>query len=72
MSSNKVITQGRGESTSNVAFEVLIINCHVEFINLFTFNCLTSNIKIFVFRKKPLLQGEESGCLRMRVLSFEF
>ena len=41
-------SQGRSESTSSVAFEVLIINCEIDFINLFVFNCLTS---IFVFRK---------------------
>ena len=43
------MNQGRSESTSSVAFEVLIINCHIEFINLFIFNCLTSNINLFIF-----------------------
>ena len=41
--------QGRSESTSSVAFEVLIINCHIEFINLLIFNCLTSNLNLFIF-----------------------
>ena len=42
--------QGRSESTSSVAFEVLfIINCEIDFINLFTFNYLTSNINLFLF-----------------------
>ena len=36
-------SQERSESTSSVAFEVLIINCEIDFINLFVFNCLTSN-----------------------------
>ena len=43
------LVQGRSESTSSVAFEVLIINCHIEFINLLIFNCLTSNINLFIF-----------------------
>ena len=42
--------QGRSESTSSVAFEVLIINCQIYFINLFIFNCLTLNIKLFIFK----------------------
>ena len=42
--------QGRSESTSSVAFEVLIIiNCEIDFINLFIFNYLTSNITLFLF-----------------------
>ena len=40
--------QARSESTSSVAFQVLIINYHIEFMNLFIFNCLTS---IFCFPK---------------------
>ena len=39
----KVCKQGRSEGTSSVAFEVLIINCQIYFINLFIFNCF--NIK---------------------------
>ena len=35
--------EGSSESTSSVPFEVLMINCHIEFINLFILNCLTSN-----------------------------
>ena len=43
-------TQGRSEGTSSVAFEVLIINCQIYFINLFIFNCLKLNIKLFIFK----------------------
>ena len=39
--------QGRSEGT---AFEVLIINCQICFINLFIFNCLILNIKLFIFK----------------------
>ena len=42
-------TQGRSEGTSSVAFEVLIIKSEIDFINLFIFNCLTSNINLFNF-----------------------
>ena len=38
------------EGTSSVAFEVLIINCEIYFINLFIFNYLTSNINLFIFK----------------------
>ena len=38
----------RSEGTSSVAFELLIINCQIDFINLFIFNCLTSDIYKFV------------------------
>ena len=65
--------QGCSECSSSVAFEVLIINCQIYFINSFIFNCLTLNIKlfifklfdvkIFVFRKSCLSQTEENGCL---------
>ena len=41
--------QGRSESTSSAAFEILIINCRIEFINLLIFNRLTSNINLFIF-----------------------
>ena len=40
---------GRSESTSSVAFEMLIINCQMELINLFIFNWLTPNINVFTF-----------------------
>ena len=43
------VHQGRSEGISSVAFEVLIINCEIDFINLFIFNCLTSNINLFIF-----------------------
>ena len=42
--------QGRSEDASSVAFEVLIINCQIYFINLFIFNCLTLNIKLLIFK----------------------
>ena len=42
--------QGRSESTSSVAFEVLIINCQIYFLNSFIFNCLTLNIKLSIFK----------------------
>ena len=45
-----ILIQGRNEGTSSVAFEVLIINCQIDFINLFIFNCLTLNIKLFIFK----------------------
>ena len=45
-----IIAQGRGESTSSVAFEILIINCQIYFINSFIFNCLKFNIKLFIFK----------------------
>ena len=47
---NIVAEQGRSEGTSSVAFEVLIINCQIYFINSFIFNCLTLNIKLFIFK----------------------
>ena len=59
--------------TSSVAFEVLIINCHIYFINSLIFNCLTLNINcsssscltsnFYFFTKSCLLQTEENGCL---------
>ena len=45
-----VILQGRSESTSSVAFEVLMIYCQIHFINSFIFHCLTLNIKLFIFK----------------------
>ena len=41
--------QGRSEGTSNVAFEGLVIKSEIDFINLYIFNCLTSNINLFNF-----------------------
>ena len=55
------VTQGHNEDTSSVAFEVLIINCKIDFINLFIFNCLTSNIYLFIF-----------NCLTSNVNLFNF
>ena len=46
----KILQQGRSEGTSSVAFEVLIINCQIYFINSFIFNCLTLNKKLFFFK----------------------
>ena len=43
------LIQCRSEGTSSVAFEVLIINCEIYFINLFIFNCLALNINVFIF-----------------------
>ena len=42
--------QGRSEVTSNVAFDVPIINCQILFINSFIFNCITLNMKLFIFK----------------------
>ena len=42
-------TQECREGTSSVAFEVLIMNCEKDFINLCIFNCLTLNINLFIF-----------------------
>ena len=39
--------QGRSEGASSEAFEVLIIKSDIDFIKLFIFNCLTSNINLF-------------------------
>ena len=43
ISGNVDINQGRSEGTLSVALEVLIIKSEKDFINLFIFNCLTSN-----------------------------
>ena len=77
-----VLEKRRSEGISNVAFEVLIINCQIDFINFFIFNCLTSNFcfpKNHIFRKQkrmtfsdvPLvldckLYGENSDLLSPR------
>ena len=50
VSRNIQATQGRNESTSSVAFELQIINYQIYFINLFIFNCLKLNIKLFIFK----------------------
>ena len=39
--------QRRSEGASSEAFEVLIIKSDIDFIKLFIFNCLTSNINLF-------------------------
>ena len=41
--------QERSEGTSSVAFEVLIINSQIDFINLFIINCLESDINLIIF-----------------------
>ena len=41
--------QGHREGTSSVAFEVLIMNCEIDSINLFIFNYLPLNINLFIF-----------------------
>ena len=41
--------QGRSEGTSSEAFEVLIIHCHIEFVNLFNANYLMPIINLFIF-----------------------
>ena len=41
--------QGRSEGTSSLAFELLIVKSEIDFVNLFIFNCLTSNISLFNF-----------------------
>ena len=53
--------QGPSEGISSVAFEVLIIKFEINFINLFIFNCLTSNINLFIF-----------NCLKSNVNFFNF
>ena len=41
--------QGPSEGTWSVVFEVLIIKSEINFINLFTFNCLKSHVNLFIF-----------------------
>ena len=48
--------QGRSNSTSSVAFEVLIINCQTYFIIFYSFNHLSSN---FCFPKKSILRRQK-------------
>ena len=43
------IVQRRREGTSSIAFEVLIMNCKKDFVNLFIFNCLILNINLLIF-----------------------
>ena len=50
--------QGCSEGSSSVAFEVL---SKVDFINLFIFNCLTSNINLLIF-----------NCLTLNINLFNF
>ena len=42
-------SQRHSVGISTVAFEVLVFNCQIDFINLFNFNCLTSSINFFIF-----------------------
>ena len=41
--------QGRSEGTLSVAFEVLIISCEIDLINLLIFTYLTSNLHLVIF-----------------------
>ena len=56
-----VLDRGRSKGTSSEAFEVIIINCEIDFINVFILNFLTSS---FCF----LSQGGGNGCLWACVL----
>ena len=56
----KCLWQGHSEGTSSVAFKVLI-NCKIDFINLFIVNCLMSNINFFI-----------SNCLMSNINLFSF
>ena len=46
---NYLVTHYVSRGVARVAFEVLIIKSEIDFINLFIFNCLTSNINLFNF-----------------------
>ena len=46
----ELLIQERREGTLRVAFEVLIINCQICFLNSFIFYCLILNIKLFIFK----------------------
>ena len=63
--------QGPTNGTSSVAFELLIINCHIEFINLFIFNCLTSNFHfpkhIFGKQNRTAVSGRVSLVLDFKL-----
>ena len=60
ISGNVDINQGRSEGTLSVALEVLIIKSEKDFINLFIFNCLTSNkfLQLQLFDVKFLFSEE--------------
>ena len=45
-----IIKQACSEGTSSVAFEVIIINSQISFMNSFIFNSLTLHIKLFIFK----------------------
>ena len=45
----KDFNQGRRVGTSSVPFEVLLMNCEIDFTNLFMFSYLASNINLFIF-----------------------
>ena len=44
------LIQGCSKGTSSVAFELLIINCQIDFMNLFIFNCSTSHINLLILQ----------------------
>ena len=46
---NYLVTHYVSRGVARVAFEVLIIKSEIDFINLFIFNCLTSNMSLFIF-----------------------
>ena len=67
-----VLKKGHSEGTSSVAFEVLIMNCQIYFLNLFIFNCLILNITLFMFSlfevkflfsEIHIFSKQENGCL---------
>ena len=43
-----IIVQGRTEGMSSVTFEVLMMNCKIDSINLFIFKYLALNISLFI------------------------
>ena len=45
----KDFNQGRRVGTSSVPFEVLLMNCEIDFTNLFMISYLASNINLFIF-----------------------
>ena len=40
-----VLSPGRSEGTSSAAFELLMINCYIDFINLFIFKWLATSVR---------------------------
>ena len=46
---NYLVPHYVSRGVARVVFEVLIIKSEIDFINLFIFNCLTSNMSLFIF-----------------------